>query len=85
LNVHKAISEDPHPYEKFLSQLRKCNKWQNAIKLLYASHYLMDRIGQPFCTAFAREKLSNIDKLPKDKHGAGITNIIKSPYNNPFP
>ncbi len=77
LNVHKAISEDPHPYEKFLSQLRKCNKWQNAIKLLYASHYLMDRIGQPFCTAFSREKLSNIDKLPKDKHGAGIIIVLE--------
>jgi len=69
LNVSKAISEDPHPYEKFLAQLRKSHKWQNAIKLLYASHYLMDRIGQPFCVAFARERLSNIDKLPKDKHG----------------
>lgn len=44
----------------------------SAIKLLYASHYLMHKVGATFCSVFISEEFDNITNLSKSKSTLGI-------------
>ncbi len=64
--------EENNPFDKFMKSLRSCHKWQNGAKLLYACHYLINKLDIPFCSIFQTESLNNLLELSKNKHSPGF-------------
>lgn len=71
---HELHLQDANSYEVFVKYLRKCNSWKTAVKLLFATHQIIHKIGAPFCKAFTQEEFENIRNFSKSKQGTGNTN-----------